>query len=305
MSIITAKTGTVIQFPELSHKHDSRIDEDVSCDCESVKAHDQPIIDDELLDDLQSLSETALQEKYKREYTSYRSRKYRAKQHFSTAFGKFSDFLPHVGKMPGPGKYSLDRINNDDPEYAPGKVRWATPTEQARNRSTTIFLKPLPNLPPEPLPEWAERVGLPADTLRKRRRDGWSHYEIVFGRSGRPRTGSFAWSALVPPKYDWERSYMASRTNYGHPKPESREHWLLSVALHHLRTIRDHLIELEHQRDYLLDRGAKYLPYDLELDEQYDRWSAVADQCRRTVTARGGTFSHAGPRRVLLLPRRS
>jgi hypothetical protein len=252
--------------------------------------------------DLKALSETALQKKYKREYTSYRSRKYRAKEHFSPAFGRFSEFLPHVGKMPGPGKYSLDRVNNDDPEYAPGKVRWATPTEQARNRSTTIFLKPFPDQAPAPLPELADKYGVSADTMHKRRRSGWSDYEIVFGRSGISRKGSFAWSVLVPPKYDWERSYLASRTNYTCPQPESREHWLLSVARYHLQAYREHLIELEHEREYLSDRGEEYLPYDLEIDEQYDKWSDVADKCVRIITARGGRCSFAQPRYISLFP---
>lgn len=45
----------------------------------------------------------------------------------------FERFLAHVGAKPSP-KHSLDRIDNED-GYRPGNVRWATHSEQMRNRS--------------------------------------------------------------------------------------------------------------------------------------------------------------------------
>lgn len=66
---------------------------------------------------------------------------------------------------------TLDRFPNGSGNYEPGNVRWASVTEQIRNRSNTVRVQTQFGL--LPLAEAAERMNLPVDLLRDRHRRGW------------------------------------------------------------------------------------------------------------------------------------
>lgn len=51
----------------------------------------------------------------------------------------FENFLADVGRRPTP-KHTIDRFPNNNGNYQPGNVRWATRRQQIENRRSTIFV---------------------------------------------------------------------------------------------------------------------------------------------------------------------
>jgi DNA-directed RNA polymerase specialized sigma24 family protein len=85
-----------------------------------------------------------------RAYPRYGGRGIRVCDRWLASFDSFCD---DVGERPTP-KHTIDRIDNDG-DYEPENVQWATRTEQSRNRRNTVRLAGVS------LAEAAETAGIP------------------------------------------------------------------------------------------------------------------------------------------------
>lgn len=82
----------------------------------------------------------------------------------------YENFLADMGERPS-RKHSLDRYPDNNGNYEPGNVRWATDVEQSHNKRNNKTLTH--NGQTLCLSEWARRVGLNQQTLSARILAGW------------------------------------------------------------------------------------------------------------------------------------
>lgn len=82
----------------------------------------------------------------------------------------FENFLADVGPRPSP-KHTIDRINNDG-NYEPGNVRWATAAEQNLNQRNTLWVEHEGER--IKLFDLLERLGIKKSVVYSRLNIGWS-----------------------------------------------------------------------------------------------------------------------------------
>lgn len=89
----------------------------------------------------------------------------------------FEAFYQDMGPRPSPG-HSLDRYPDVNGNYEPNNVRWASASDQARNKRTTVFATIGDDT--RPLIEWCEIRGLKYSAVQDRMHKlGWSVEEAL------------------------------------------------------------------------------------------------------------------------------
>lgn len=93
---------------------------------------------------------------------------------FHAPFADFNAFLSYMGECP-PG-YTLEREDNNG-NYEPGNIKWATWHEQSRNKRSNRILTH--NGETRVLTDWAEILGVKSHTILGRLDRGWSVEEAL------------------------------------------------------------------------------------------------------------------------------
>lgn len=128
-------------------------------------------------------------------YAAYGGRGIRVCVRWSGKHG-FENFLADVGRRPSPS-HSIDRFPDNDGNYEPGNVRWATAAEQATNRRNTVRITI--DGETKTLVEWVRLYSQDLELVRQRiDRRGWvPHLALITPRQSRSEAARAGWKGRV------------------------------------------------------------------------------------------------------------
>lgn len=128
----------------------------------------------QIVADAMTMTKGQLQNLYKTEYTSLRSRRQQAKSRhikFDHSLKDLRDWLIHLGPRPAKN-WTVDRINRSK-GYQPSNLRWATKLQQTHNRNVTRWHK-MPCGDLLSTKQLAIKLGFSYTALYKRLHNGWT-----------------------------------------------------------------------------------------------------------------------------------
>lgn len=94
----------------------------------------------------------------------------------------FKNFCDDMGSKPTP-KHTLDRFPDNNGNYEPGNVRWATMREQHSNRRDNVLVTI--NGETKCCAEWARHAGMLLQTFWRRVKNGWPESDLLLPSNGR------------------------------------------------------------------------------------------------------------------------
>lgn len=139
------------------------------------------VSESEYIEDAKQLTSTALKEKYTLTYDTWKNMKTRCKTQGKILDPRFNDFRQFLTLM-GPRQdsdFTLDRVDNGNPNYSPENCRWANKHTQNQNKGNNVYLNHNGEI--HTVSVWAKKTKQKADTLYHRKANGWSDEETITG----------------------------------------------------------------------------------------------------------------------------